>query len=71
MDSVLEREPQCCGLCRFSRETAGGLECRRRPPVIVPGLRVFGKDGETSEPMVVGFFPLIQTDEWCGEFERR
>lgn len=53
---------ESCATCRFARETGAGLECRRRPPVIIPGL---------PEQNTAGFFPGVLSNEWCGEWEGR
>lgn len=57
-----------CEHCRFWSYVEGKDErpCRRFPPAPVPGadeLDLYNPGGFV--------FPVVQANEWCGEFQRR
>lgn len=63
----------CCRACIYYEPQDGTPEfgeCRRKPPVIIYRVdlavrdRVEVPDGWTP----AGFWPLVEQDEWCGEF---
>jgi hypothetical protein len=59
-----------CVDCLFFRDMHPGMtlsgQCRRRPPVA----RVVSKD-EYEDPVYEGVFPLIDQEDWCGEFRHK
>lgn len=52
---------ECCGNCRFWKQTEYKGVCRRRPPVWT------GPDDSNDEGMFC--FPDVRADNWCGEWE--
>lgn len=67
-----------CHECRFAEvafvDDSPVVECRRFPPVTVPELpeaTVTVDDGEELELLEYATahrFPLVRSDDWCGEF---
>jgi hypothetical protein len=60
---------QACVGCRFSyRDPERDLNCRRHPPTIFafPAMTPTGPGVEFRT-----VHPIVQDDQWCGEFERR
>lgn len=56
------RRPIYCETCQFWEDD----ECRRYPPTIHGKLSKHDKISVCS-----GHFPLIDSDEWCGEWQER
>lgn len=56
-----------CGRCRWFSDTAvadGDGECRIRPPVFHPA-------AHELEQRFAGFWPAVEADDWCGEFQEK
>jgi hypothetical protein len=53
---------ECCANCRFLVVREPSWECRRHAPVIA-----FPED----DPRDRGWWPQVEHDEWCGEWEPR
>lgn len=51
-----------CATCRFSMfaKSSDTGQCRRRTPLAAP----------YSEDEALGYWPLISTDDWCGEWRQ-
>ena len=61
-----DSEPQepTCASCRFGYPSRAAVVCRRHPPA--PDMRYLGADiGDAA----VGAWPLVDGDDWCGEYE--
>ena len=72
----------CCARCRYwksavriHKEFIRG-ECRRFPPVIISGelhssCQEVDLEDMTNEFKIQGYFPIVDSMEWCGEFNER
>jgi hypothetical protein len=64
-----------CADCKFfkpfeAEDDTGGW-CRRKPPVIVDALFQPAHPDTSAVDAVAGcsFFPAVDQDDWCGEFQ--
>ena len=59
---------QECRNCRFSVVSETGAICRRFPPtpILIPAQR--STLGESIPASVTGYYSLIATEGWCGEW---
>ena len=65
-----------CTQCRFSRtfdredNTRIDRFCQRYPPALLPDVSGGGNsDGIDIETTPSTTFPLVEDDDWCGEFQ--
>lgn len=65
-----------CEACAFSAKEAPDLVCRRNPPqvtfLVMPRM-VATPQGprQAMGPVPVTSFPIMQRDQWCGEFRMK
>ncbi len=69
-----------CGKCKWWEDSKKiGLEeseygeCKRYPPSAIQGPAMTEEEKEEVqyEEKIMGVSPLTETDDWCGEFERK
>lgn len=61
---------KACANCQYWQRLAGNDgQCRKHSPnpILVPVVNVF-ENKQVLQP--ASFFPPIQADSWCGEFEQ-
>ena len=69
MTMALLQDRQSCATCRFFRPGVGQIGlCRKTAPTAV-ALIIHDRDEDV--PKVVGDWPSVNSDDWCGEWEAR
>ncbi len=59
----------CCGTCVFYMTSP--KVCRRYPPTpIMVGVRQGLAAVSQQEPLVMAFFPSMNSTGWCGEYQQ-
>lgn len=62
---------ETCAGCQFFRSVSFSLgTCRRRSPVIAT-MRVTLDSRQPYEDELVGMWPAVAEDAWCGDFRAR
>jgi len=57
---VSKEKKQTCKECRFYKQYSDvNGSCRRFPPIVTNGTQMRG------------YFPIVEYDDWCGEFEAK
>ena len=66
------RNDQQCGNCKFANLLPGSpdLICQRMPPLPILYGMVQSVIGGPPQPRVVGHWPLVGADNWCGEWQQ-
>lgn len=55
-----------CKNCKFYFD----FECRRFPPQVTTYTYIdYSYDSETQKTATESHFPVVQNEEWCGEFK--
>jgi hypothetical protein len=67
---------RACEACAYSAKEAPDLVCRRNPPqvtfLVMPRMLPTPQGPrQVMGPVPVTSFPIIQRDQWCGEFRQK